>query len=132
MTKSSRKRVKRPASKPVKTEEIRRPHPRLPRASEDATHIGPNLSSRTRWILLACILALGAWFRIVAIENTVVDHPIRADATEYYLSAYNLVFHGVYTKSRARLDDPKAELAPDSYRSPGLPLVIAAFMPLTL
>lgn len=87
-----------------------------------------NVRSKGQWSLFVCILALAAWFRIVAVEDTVIDHPIRNDAAQYYLSAYNLVFYGIYTKSPARLKDPGAPLSPDSYRYPGLPLVIAVFM----
>jgi hypothetical protein len=80
------------------------------------------------WVGLGCILLLAAWFRIVAVEETVVDRPIRADAAEYYNSAYNLVFHGTYSRSPAGLANPGAPLPADAYRYPGLPLVIAAFI----
>jgi hypothetical protein len=83
---------------------------------------------RWGWIALGCILALATWCRIVAVEETVVDRPIRNDAAEYFFSAYNLVFQGVYSHSTARLLDPTAPLPADAYRYPGLPLVIAAFI----
>ena len=80
------------------------------------------------WVGLGCMLVVGAWLRIVAIEETVVDHPIRADAAEYYLSAYNLVVHGTYSRSPAGLNSFGVPLSADAYRYPGLPLVISPFI----
>jgi len=84
-----------------------------------------------RWLVSAAlggILVLAAWLRMVAVEETAVLHPLSADAKEYYLSAYNLVFHGTYSRSAARLTSLSAPLPADAYRYPGLPLVIAPFI----
>ena len=80
------------------------------------------------WVGLLLVVLIGAGLRLVAVRDTVVDHPIRNDAAEYYLSAYNLTHNGVYTMSPARLRDPSAAIAPDAFRWPGLPLIIAALM----
>ncbi len=80
------------------------------------------------WVTILLLAIVGGVLRGVAVEQTEIDHPIRADAAEYYLSAYNLAKNGVYTKSDARLVDPGAELKPDEFRWPGLPLLIAALM----
>ena len=80
------------------------------------------------WVLAALIVLFGAYLRVVAVVETRVDHPIRADAAEYFLSAYNLVEYGVYSSSPARLRDPNAPLTPDSIRVPGLPMIIAPFV----
>jgi hypothetical protein len=77
---------------------------------------------------IALIAAFGAFLRITMVENTEVVGPIRADASEYYLTAYNLAKNGVYSMSDARLKDPGAALRPDNFRWPGQPLLIAAFM----
>src|SRR5262249_6064638 len=61
-------------------------------------------------------------------ETEIRDNPIRADAAQYYLSAYNLAKHGIYSMSPARVQDKTAPLKPDDFRWPGLPLLIAAFM----
>ncbi|MBL6927953.1 MAG: glycosyltransferase family 39 protein [Rhodospirillales bacterium] len=74
------------------------------------------------------ILAFGGYLRAVAIDETVVIKPIRADAAEYYISAYNLYHHNVYSASTKKLRDPRAELVPDALRPPGLPLVITPMM----
>src|ERR1700676_1032353 len=80
------------------------------------------------WAAFACILALAAWLRIVVVEETVVDHPIQADAKDYYLFAYNLVFHGTYNNSSAGLNSPGVQLEANAGHYPGLPLIIAAFI----
>ena len=74
------------------------------------------------------IAGLGLYLRITMVENSEVVGPIRADASEYYLTAYNLAKNGVYTMSDARLKDPGATLRPDNFRWPGQLLLIAAFM----
>ena len=80
------------------------------------------------WATILLLAIVGGVLRGVAVERTEIDQPIRADAAEYYLSAYNLAKNGVYTMSPARLRDQNAELKPDGYRWPGLPLLIAALM----
>jgi hypothetical protein len=77
---------------------------------------------------IVMIAAFGLYLRITMVENSEVVGPIRADASEYYLTAYNLANNGVYTMSDARLKDPGAALRPDNFRWPGQPLLIAAFM----
>jgi hypothetical protein len=44
-------------------------------------------SNKFTWILLLALL--GAYFRVVAIRETQVDHPIRAGAMDYYVAAYS-------------------------------------------
>jgi hypothetical protein len=91
-----------------------------------------NTPSLQRRILIGASIVLIAAFRlclrITMVENSEVAGPIRADASEYYLIAYNLANEGVYTMSDARLKDPGAALRPDNFRWPGQPLLIAAFM----
>ena len=80
------------------------------------------------WAALGGILIIAAWLRIVAVEETVIDYPLRADAGEYYLSAYNLTFHGTYSRSRRGFYALTTPLVPDAVRYPGLPLVICALI----
>jgi 4-amino-4-deoxy-L-arabinose transferase-like glycosyltransferase len=83
-------------------------------------------------IFLTLVIALSAlYFRAVAIQTTTVDQPLRADAGEYYLSAYNLVHFGIYSRSPGQRVEPPQAIRPDSYRPPGLPLIIAAFLSLS-
>jgi hypothetical protein len=78
--------------------------------------------------LVVLIAVFGFYLRITVVENSEVVGPLRADASEYYLTAYNLAKNGVYTMSDARLKEPGAALAPDNFRWPGQPLLIAVFM----
>ena len=72
----------------------------------------------TLFLIVATLAAL--WMRWSFMVETDIIRPIRADAEDYAIYAYNLVQHGVY--SRDVSDTP----SPDSYRSPGFPLLIAA------
>jgi 4-amino-4-deoxy-L-arabinose transferase-like glycosyltransferase len=80
------------------------------------------------WLALSGVVALAFSLRMTVVGETVVDHPIRADAADYYLSAYNLVYHHTYSRSPAGLAGAGANVWPDAYRYPGLPLTIAALM----
>src|SRR5207253_2198277 len=84
--------------------------------------------SRIFWIVI--LLLVGGYFRVTAVQETEVVTPVRADALEYYMSAHNLVHHGIYSRSTVTLNDPVAIPKPDAYRWPGMPLMIAPFMSL--
>lgn len=74
------------------------------------------------------IIAIAGYLRLTVVQGTEVDNPIRADAREYYLSAYNLVHHGTYSRSLGSLVKPAQPIEADAYRYPGVPLMIAPFM----
>ena len=84
--------------------------------------------SRSKLVWVAVLIAVAGYFRVVAVDTTNVDTPLRADALDYYLSAYNLVHHGVYSRSRVTLTEPSVRPPADAYRAPGVPLLIAPFM----
>src|SRR5215468_10848972 len=84
------------------------------------------LLAKSTWILVLVVLA--AYFRIVAVQETRPYGQILADAGQYYQSAYNLTHHGIYSRSVDHIGDRAAELVPDAYRFPGLPLIISGFM----
>ena len=84
------------------------------------------MSSRPEYLLrlaLAVILAVAFGLRLGAINETVVIDPIRADAYDYFNYAINLKRHGVYSRTPAGAETPQ----PDALRSPGYPLMLAAF-----
>jgi len=70
--------------------------------------------------LLLIIFATALQIRIQYVNQTVVDIPIRADARQYVVYAYNL-FNGTFSKD---LPNGSAIPRPDSFRSPGYPLFI--------
>ncbi len=66
------------------------------------------------------ILALG--LRLGAVNNTVVDNPLRGDARDYYNYALNLKLNHTFSSTfDTRADTP----APDAVRAPGYPLMLA-------
>jgi 4-amino-4-deoxy-L-arabinose transferase-like glycosyltransferase len=78
-----------------------------------------HLSKKT--LLIVCLLTITAFFvRIKYINTTVINHPIRADAYQYVCYGFNLAFNSIYSK-----DATSGKPVPDSYRSPGYPLLIA-------
>ena len=78
-------------------------------------------------IALTLILLLSAYTYYSVTTRTVVDLPLRADSGDYFLSAYNLVNHGIYSRQRSipPHGDPSI-LKTDALRSPGYPLFMAA------
>jgi 4-amino-4-deoxy-L-arabinose transferase-like glycosyltransferase len=84
------------------------------------------LTNKLIWLVV--LTSLGAALRLTAVEQTNVDRPLRADAVEYYLTAYNLRHSGIYSRSPGVLVNPPAKVASDAYRPPGMPLLIAAVM----
>jgi 4-amino-4-deoxy-L-arabinose transferase-like glycosyltransferase len=82
---------------------------------------------RTTRLLLVLVLALAAFIQLTVITRTVVDHPLRADAGEYFSYAWNLSQDGIY--SSARPGSEGSTPTPDKVRTPGYPLFLIAIGP---
>ena len=76
----------------------------------------------TRALGLLLLGVFAFWLRYHHISTMEIFAPIRADAAEYVASAVNLHEHGIYSSDSSIPDGPPA---PDSYRSPGYPLLLA-------
>lgn len=74
-------------------------------------------------ILIVLLLLVALVFRFLFVEQLDLPKPVRADAAQYATYAYNLVHHGVYSKTYSAESPP-----PDALRSPGYPLIIALAM----
>lgn len=79
------------------------------------------ISTRLIILLLCLISTIALFIRIQYINHTDVYKPIRADACQYVSYGYNLAYHGVFSKEIPSSNTP----SPDSFRSPGYPLLIA-------
>lgn len=79
-------------------------------------------ASKEALVVLGILTLIGLGLRLAQVHLTYVHQPVRADAREFVLYAKNLTQHGVF--SRAESDDP----APDSFRSPGYPFLLAGAM----
>lgn len=78
-------------------------------------------SGTVRFFVVFLVLIVAFVLRLGAINHTVVDHPIRADARDYYLYAYNMKHNSIYsTEYVVDGSKPKA----DALRSPGYPLFL--------
>jgi len=80
-----------------------------------------------RFWVLAAILLLGLDLRVESVLHSVVDNPVRADARDYVLYAYNLERYGVYSLSDTWAPEA-APPAPDAMRSPLYPLFLTVFL----
>lgn len=86
-----------------------------------------NVRHDPRFLLwLALITLLAAAVREHFVLVTIVDVPIRGDIKEYVFYAWNLIHHGVFSLVPPQVAVP----APDAYRSPGFPWLIALCMAL--
>jgi hypothetical protein len=88
-------------------------------------------STRSSWVTLLVlffILILGFTLRIGSAERTVVINPLRADAGNYFMYAYNLRYRHTYSKEIGNMRDLRSPVPPDSVRSPGYPLFLTPFL----
>jgi hypothetical protein len=74
--------------------------------------------------VLIFLFALG--LRILYQKESVIDHPIRADAAKYVKAAYNLRFFGIYSLEAPRRDGRPPDSGTDL--SPGYPLFLSLFL----
>ena len=78
-------------------------------------------------ILILTVL-IGCYLRIESSRNTIVDHPFRGDARDYYMYAYNLRFKQTYSKDVASLRDQALAVRADALRVPGYPLFLSTLV----
>jgi hypothetical protein len=77
-------------------------------------------------IVFAGVVAIALFLRWYYVVTAMVVNPMRGDAVQYYYYAWNLLNHHVFSMA-----NPGAALVPpDSYRAPGYPLLLAAWMDL--
>ena len=72
-----------------------------------------------RAVVVGIVVVVAAALRVAFVATADVQVPLRVDAGQYAQYAENLVEHGVYS-----LEDGDAP-RPDSFRSPGFPLLLA-------
>jgi len=77
-----------------------------------------------RFLATVLLFALAMGLRLGAVNNTIIDAPIRADATDYYNYALNLKFHHTYSRQKFSANMPQ----PDALRAPGYPAFITPFV----
>ncbi len=70
-------------------------------------------------VLALVLLALALWVRYNYLEQAVSIN-LKGDAADYIAYGYNILHHGTFS-----LQFPNDHPAPDAYRSPGYPLLIA-------
>ena len=91
-------------------------------ASGASTRHAKSIASK---IALLLVLLLSAFIQLTVVARTEVINPLRADAREYFFSAYNLDHYGVYSSEvtwppEQHLQPPSA----DTVATPGYPLFL--------
>jgi 4-amino-4-deoxy-L-arabinose transferase-like glycosyltransferase len=86
------------------------------------------ISSWGTLFVLLCVLILGFTLRIGSAAGTVVINPLRADAGQYFMYAYNLRYKHTYSLQVGNIRDLNSPVTPDSVRSPGFPLFLVPFL----
>jgi len=79
------------------------------------------------YIVILFSIAYGAHLRYTVLTSTVIHHPIRADAVDYYSYAINIKQYGVYSKS-STLNEIDSKPEPDALRAPGFPFFASLFV----
>ncbi len=80
-------------------------------------------------VIIIAILALGFGMRLQMVRQTEVDTPVRMDAADYYLYAYNLLRHGLYSRQTPTTNiSVRDKPVPDSFRNPGYSLFLIPFV----
>ena len=79
-------------------------------------------------LVLGLILILASYLRMGSATGTLVMNPLRADARDYFMYAYNLRHNKVYSRDATTLQNPDIRPSPDAMRSPGYPLFLSAFV----
>lgn len=89
------------------------------------------MNGERKWVplvIIGCVFLFGLSLRLFSAAETKVDKPIRADARDYYLYAYNLRHHNVYSRDAGPMKSPHTAPVPDAVRQPGYPLFLALFV----
>ena len=85
----------------------------------------------TSWgllLFLGLTIIIGFYLRNESGHGTIVIPPLRADAQDYYMYAYNLRHNQTYSSDTGSLFDDKHKVSPDALRSPGYPLFLSIFV----
>lgn len=79
-------------------------------------------------LTLGVLLLISVHMRVTSATGTWIPDPVQRDAGEYFMYAYNLKFHHVYSRDMAGLYEPGIAPVPDAVRSPGYPLFLSLFI----
>ena len=77
---------------------------------------------------LILIVLSGFYLRCESVLNTEVVKPLRADAGQYFMYAYNLRHKHTYSHQVGSPGNPDSPVKPDAVRSPGYPLFLSLFV----
>jgi hypothetical protein len=76
------------------------------------------------WAALIVIGLVAFALRWYYDSHAIIDRPVRGDAVQYYTYAWNMVHHGVFSRSLPG----SASVVADNFRDPGYPAFLAFWM----
>jgi hypothetical protein len=79
-------------------------------------------------LFLILIIISGFYLRCESVLRTEVINPLRADAGQYFMYAYNLRHKHTYSHQVGNPGDLDSPVNPDAVRSPGYPLFLTLFV----
>lgn len=79
-------------------------------------------------LVLILIIISGFYLRCESVLRTEVINPLRADAGQYFMYAYNLRHKHTYSHQVGNPKDLESPVKPDAVRSPGYPLFLSIFV----
>lgn len=89
------------------------------------------MDKRSAFVVLPVLIAIlvsGLYLRYESVLKTEVIKPLRADAGQYFMYAYNLRHKHTYSHQVGNPNDLESPVRPDAVRSPGYPLFLALFV----
>ncbi|MBI3441569.1 MAG: glycosyltransferase family 39 protein [Proteobacteria bacterium] len=79
-------------------------------------------------VILIVILIVAFDLRVESVTHSIVDIPIRGDASEYFLYGYNLKHFGTYSKSDTLFNKTQIPPIPDATRAPIYGMFVSLFL----
>jgi len=90
--------------------------------------LGKSIQIPRHVYILIGILLIAFDLRIQSVTHSEVDTPIRADAREYVLYAYNLKTYGVYSSTDTFVVNGNLKPVPDAKRAPLYPIFLLPYL----
>jgi hypothetical protein len=97
------------------------------KASVNSYQLGKLQKKRAIFIFFSLILIVlsGFYLRCESALKTEVIKPLRADAGQYFMYAYNLRHKHIYSQQVGNPENLESPVKPDAVRSPGYPLFLS-------
>jgi len=79
-------------------------------------------------VLFSSVFIMGLYLRCESVKETIVIKPLRSDARNYYIYAFNLRHKHIYSREIGNPNDLYSKVKPDADRAPGYPIFLMPFV----